>query len=291
MTVHRRDPAPSRFSYRMQRLWLTPTFRFLVRRGLPVLFVLLVLAVVFGSAARRQALLAQYNAVRTQIEHRPEFMLSMLSIEGASPTLADAVRKMLDIPFPVSSFDLDLKKLRAQIEALDAVASANVAVGPDGVLQVTITERQPVAVWRTADGLTLVDGTGHRVASLTKRDARADLPLVVGLGADQAIPQAMALLAAAGPIAPRVRALVRVGERRWDMVLDRHQRVLLPEADPVAALERVIALDQARHLFDRDILSVDMRLPDRPAVQLSPAAFAARQKALGLEAKTGAAKK
>lgn len=291
MTLHRRDPAPSRFSYRMQRLWLTPTFRFLVRRGLPFIAMLLAVTLFFGSSARRQALVAQYNAVRSQIEHRPEFMLSMLSIEGATPTLADAVRKMLDIGFPVSSFDLDLKKIRAQIEALDAVASANVAVGPDGVLQVTITERQPVAVWRTTDGLTLVDKTGHRVASLTKRDARADLPLVVGLGADQAIPQAMALLVAAGPIAPRIRALVRVGERRWDVVLDRHQRILLPETDPVAALERVIALDQARHLFDRDILSVDMRLPDRPAVQLSPAAFAARQKALGLEDKTGAAKK
>lgn len=291
MTMHRRDPAPSRFSYRMQRLWLTPTFRFFIRRGLPLIAMGLVIALFFGSATRRQAMVAQYTSVRTQVEHRPEFMLSMLSIDGATPTLADAVRKMLDISFPVSSFDLDLKTIRAKVEGLDAVASANVRVGPGGVLQVTITERQPIAVWRTADGLMLVDKTGHRVANLTKRDARADLPLLVGPGADEAVPEATALLAAAGPLAPRVRALVRVGERRWDVVLDRHQRILLPETDPVAALERVIALDQARGLFDRDILSVDMRLPDRPAVQLSPAAFAARQKAIGTEEKTGAAKK
>ena len=31
----RRDPAPSRWAYRMQRLWLTPMFRVLCRVGLP----------------------------------------------------------------------------------------------------------------------------------------------------------------------------------------------------------------------------------------------------------------
>lgn len=291
MTMQHRDPAPSRFSYRMQRLWLTPAFRFFVRRGLPVLLVLLLVAAYLGSPARRQAVVAQYDAIRTRIEHRPEFMLSMMSIRGASPALSDAVRKMLDISFPVSSFDLDLKKVRARVQALDAVASADVRVAGNGVLQVTITERKSVAVWRTAAGLTLVDDTGHRVASLTTRDARADLPLVVGPGADKAIGQAMAILAAAGPLRPRIRALVRVGDRRWDIVLDRHQRILLPETDPVVALEHVIALDQARGLFARDILSVDMRLPDRPAVQLSPAAYKARQKALSLAQKTGTAKK
>ena len=44
-----------------------------------------------------------------------------------------------------------------------------------------------------------------------------------------------------------------MGERRWDVVLDRDQRILLPETGPVPALERVIALDKAEHLLDRDI--------------------------------------
>jgi len=35
----RRDPAPSRWQYRMQRLWLTPLFRMLFRVGLPLLVV------------------------------------------------------------------------------------------------------------------------------------------------------------------------------------------------------------------------------------------------------------
>lgn len=288
----RRDPAPSRIAYRMQRLWLTPAFRIFLRHGLPLLVVILFFALYLGNAARRDALIAQFQALKTQVEHRPEFMVSMMSIDGASPDLADAVRGMLNIPFPISSFDLDLKGIRARIEGLDAVASADLRVVSGGVLQVTIHEREPAFVWRTRDGLQLVDATGHRVASLTERDARADLPLIAGDGANAAVPEAQAILAAAGPLEPRIRGLVRVGERRWDVDLDRDQTIMLPEDNPVAALERVIALDQAQDLLSHDITVVDMRLPDRPTLRLSQQAFAARQHALGLDdphAKKGAA--
>jgi cell division protein FtsQ len=66
--------------------------------------------------------------------------------------------------------------------------------------------------------------------------------------------------------------LVRVGERRWDVVLDRGQRILLPPDDPVRTLERVIVLNEARSMLDRDVAVVDMRLAQRPTLQMSQAA-------------------
>ena len=71
-----------------------------------------------------------------------------------------------------------------------------------------------------------------RVAEIDGRLRRPDLPLIAGEGAEQHVPEALALLAETGPVATRVRGLVRVGERRWDLVLDRDQVVKLPEADP-----------------------------------------------------------
>jgi cell division protein FtsQ len=65
-----------------------------------------------------------------------------------------------------------------------------------------------------------------------------------------------------------------MGERRWDMVLDGDARILLPPRAPVAALERVIALQQAQDMLDRDIAVVDMRLGDRPTLRLNRAALA-----------------
>jgi cell division protein FtsQ len=75
------------------------------------------------------------------------------------------------------------------------------------------------------------------------------------------VAEALALFAAAGPLGDRVRGLVRVGERRWDVVLDRDQRILLPETGAVQALEQVLALDAARTCSTATSCVVDMRLP------------------------------
>ncbi len=101
------------------------------------------------------------------------------------------------------------------------------------------------------------------------REARADLPLLAGEGADRAVPEARALLAAAAPVMARVRGLVRVGERRWDLVLDRGQRIMLPETDPVAALIAVTALDQSEKMLERDLTVVDLRNEQRPTIRLA----------------------
>jgi len=140
------------------------------------------------------------------------------------------------------------------------------------VLSVKITERQPVALWRTRDGLAAVDIDGVVTGAVAQRAARSDLPLVAGRGASAALPEALRIFAAAAPADARVTGLVRVGERRWDLVLDRDQRILLPERGAVDALERVMLLAQVQDLLDRDIAAVDMRLPDRPTIRMTQAA-------------------
>ena len=101
--------------------------------------------------------------------------------------------------------------------------------------------------------------------------------------ADKAVPEALLILAAAEPILPRVRGLVRMGERRWDLVLDRGQRVLLPTDAPVKALERMIALDEAQDLLDRDVIAIDLRLQDRPVLRLAPFALGELRRARGID--------
>ena len=281
-TLHR-DPAPSRWAYRVQRVMLTPYMRIFIRTGLPTLALLGVVALYFAHEPNRVALLTAISDLREQFEDRPEFRVSLASIEGASDDLADAVRARLDLALPQSSFDIDLTAARLRIEALDAVKQADLRVRSGGVLQVVITERVPVAVWRTDEGLTLVDDSGHRVAGLSARTDRPDLPLIAGTGAAKATPEALALIAAAGPLGPRIRGLVRMGERRWDIVMDRDQRVLLPELNPVRALERLLALDHVQDIMNRDLLAVDLRNDHRPILRLTPNALGEMRRAQGIE--------
>ena len=264
-----RDPAPSRLSYRINRWLLTPMFRRFLFVGLPVALAVGVGAAYFGDQARRDAIADRFGEIRRGIEQRPEFMVKMMAIDGATDEVAEHIRQIVPVDFPISSFELDLAAVRAQIRTLDAVAQADVRVRAGGVLQVDVVERVPAVVWRAPTGLELLDGEGRRVAALAARTDRAELPLIAGSGADAAVPEALRLIATAEPVKDRLRGLLRVGERRWDVVLDRDQRILLPETGAVEALEQVLALDEARDLLARNVTVVDMRLPHRPTLRLA----------------------
>ncbi|WP_108483451.1 cell division protein FtsQ/DivIB [Oceaniglobus ichthyenteri] len=268
----RRDPAPSRLAYRMERLLLTPAFRRLLWVGVPVFCVSLAVGLYLSDQTRRDALSLMVENVKAKVRDRPEFMVKLMAIDGASPGVAEDIREALPVDFPMSSFDLDLPQMLREVSALDAVAKADLRVRPGGVLQISVQERTPVAIWRNDETLDLLDIEGHRVAPLANRAARPDLPLIAGVGAQKAVEEGVAIMAAAYPLATRLRGLVRVGERRWDVVLDDDQRILLPEIDPVPALEQVLALDEAQDLLARDVVSVDMRNKNRPTVRLGESA-------------------
>ncbi|MCU4652887.1 cell division protein FtsQ/DivIB [Roseibacterium sp. SDUM158016] len=269
----RPDPAPSRLTYRAQRLWLTPFFRMILRVGLPV-FAMLFAALWFATDEEKvNALRDQVAEVRREIEDRPEFRVNLLSIEGASPAVTEEVRGALALDLPVSSFDIDLEALRARVEALPAVASASVRIAGGGYLSVDVAERVPALIWQTRTGTVLIDAEGHFVAALADRVPEAPLPMVAGAGADLAVDEALRLLAAAAPLGDRVRGLVRVGQRRWDVVLRDGPRILLPAAAPRAALDEVLLLQDVQQILDRDLVRIDMRNPSRMTVQLTPDAL------------------
>lgn len=269
----RRDPAPSRWGYRYQRLMLTPGFRRLVRVGVPALVVGGLIA---GWAARdsnRQMIADAFNDMKVQIQQRDEFMVKVMAVDGADVDLADDIRTVLPVEFPVSSFDLNLEEMRQTVAALPAVGDASLRVRPGGILQVNVTQREPVAVFRAPDGLKLIDVEGVLIQSLTARADRSDLPLITGDGARDVLSEGLEIFRVAGPLSPRMRGVVRMGERRWDVILDNGQRIMLPTNEPVGAFERVVALNDAQDLLERDIAVVDMRHAIRPTLRLNERAM------------------
>ncbi|WP_209504517.1 MULTISPECIES: cell division protein FtsQ/DivIB [unclassified Ruegeria] len=271
-TARRSDPAPSRLSYRLQRWMLTPGIRLGVKLGLPICAIAAAVGVYFASQDRREALGTYIADIRTSIQERPEFMVNLMAIDGAGTSLSDDIREVVPLDFPISSWDLDVEQMRDTITGLDPVKSATVRIRPGGILQVNVVERQPVIVWRTHDGLELLDETGAHVKETTSRKDHADLPLIAGAGAGAHVAQALEIFQTARSLGNRVRGLVRVGERRWDLVLDRGQRIMLPTERPVRALERVLAVNEVQDLLERDVAVVDMRLGQRPTIRMTKAA-------------------
>lgn len=263
------DPAPSRWAYRFQRLMLTPVFRFSLRVGVPFALTFSLGMVYLADEARRAHLSDVIADMRASIEERPEFMIKLMDVTGASEEVTAAIHEIVPINFPISSFDLELAQIQRTVQQLNPVRKADVRLQPGGVLQISVKERKTAALWRTHDGLFRIDAEGVYIGLALERSDYPNLPILAGDGADQAVLEAQALMKVAAPLGSRVKGLVRMGARRWDVVLDRDQRIMLPEQGAVRALERVIALDQVQDVFERDLARVDMRLAHRPTIRMN----------------------
>ena len=264
----RPDPAPSRWSYRYQRVMLTPLYRRLLRVGIPFCLSFGIATAYLSDAKVQQSLVLGYLDLRQQVQSRPEFMVKLLAVEGASEVVADDIRMTFPYALPLSSFDMDLDAVRVAVEEIPAVKTAAVRLRQGGVLDVQVTERQPAALLRTTSGLMVVDGEGVVIDIAQVRGDHPDLPVLTGEAAERSVSEALEIRAVSGPLADRMRGLVRMNARRWDVVLEGDVRIMLPELGAVRALERVIVLDQAQDILERDIVAVDMRLPERPTLRM-----------------------
>ena len=70
----------------------------------------------------------------------------------------------------------------------------------------------------------------------------------------------------------RVAAAIRVADRRWNLRLDNDIDVRLPEENPQAAWDRLAKLQAEHKLLERDIIAIDLRVPERLVVRMRPAA-------------------
>jgi cell division protein FtsQ len=279
----RADPAPPKWRWRLERLWLTPLFRALVRKGLPALALAALAAWWAGDATRVAAVRDGWDRMVRAVEERPEFRVDLLRIEGASEQVQADIIEVLPIDLPLSQFALDIDGLRTALQGLDPVREAEVRVQSGGVLLLRIVEREPAVAWMDGARVTVLDAEGHRVASLDSLEAAGPLPVIAGEGADAHVAEALRLFAAAAPISDRLLGLTRVGMRRWDVLLLGGQRIALPEDRPAAALDGALAMHAAKDLLDRDVRVVDLRLPDRPVLRLSPEARAELRRLQDLE--------
>jgi cell division protein FtsQ len=168
---------------------------------------------------------------------------------------------------PILGIDLDAAK--ARLETVPWVRSASIERLLPDTLFIRIGERAPLALWQHGGKFDLVDQDGNVV---TNADIRAypSLPQVVGDGAPAATPDLLALLASEPALQHHVTASVRVGDRRWNIEFDNGIEVALPEDGAVDAWHRLAALDRSDRLLERDVQAIDMRLPDRLVLHVTP---------------------
>jgi cell division protein FtsQ len=207
------------------------------------------------------------------------FRITSIVLAGNNHVSREEVLATAGISGTTSLLFLDVGEARERLKTNPWISDATVLKLYPGELQIGIKEREAFALWQKEGRVSVIadDGT---VLEPYVAPQLLRLPLVVGSGAQTRAKEFLALLAPHPELRDFVRAAVLVGERRWNLRLKNAIDVELPEARIADALEKLVALDREKNLITRDIVLIDLRLPDRITVRLSDPAAQARIDAL-----------
>lgn len=194
------------------------------------------------------------------------FGIENVQIVGNTETSEITVLEQLDLSTnSLVSFDVD--SARERVSKLPWVARATVRKSYPNTLTVNIEERKPFALWQTGGKVFVIDHQGTRIVPL-EENRFAGLPFVVGAGANEKAAGFLAEALAEPAVAQRMKAAVLVAERRWDVHLENGVTVKLPEKATAPALAQLVRLDAEQKLLSRDVIVIDLRMPDRITVRL-----------------------
>ncbi len=245
--------------------------------------LMLTLATLLGSAVlgvvkggHVDAVLTQLADGRNALANSAGFRITSVVINGRKQLSHDEVLGIGGVSGRSSLLFLDATTVRDKLKANPWIADATVQKFYPGQLQIDLVERTAFALWQQGGRLAVIAEDGAVLEPYVARRF-VSLPLVVGKGAETRARDFLALLARYPQVHSVTKAAIFVGERRWNLRLKDGLDIRLPENDVGNALAALSRMDKEDKLFSRDIVAVDMRLPDRLTVQLSEDAAKARE--------------
>jgi cell division protein FtsQ len=283
--LHRRAPAVSaRRVHRDEpplRLIAFLEHRLPRRSGVAATVLLLAASTGLGivKGGHLDAFMTTLSDTRNALANSAGFRITSVAINGRKQLSQDEVLAIGGVNGRSSLLFLDAASVREKLKASAWISDATVLKLYPGELRIDIVERAPFAMWQQDGQLSVISEDGAVLEKYVP-DRFLKLPLVVGKGAATRAKDFLALLARYPQVKAATKAVSFVGERRWNLILKDGLNVRLPESDVGNALALLSNLDKDEHLFAKDIVAIDLRLPDRLVVQLSDDAAKAREDAL-----------
>jgi cell division protein FtsQ len=198
-----------------------------------------------------------------------------ITISGIAELHEHEVLQAAGIDGRMSLAFFDAGAAREALEAQPLIREANVRKIYPGEISISITEREPYALWQKNGELFVISQDGTVIEQM--RDARfVHLPLVVGDKANLKAREYVALLGEVGAMRNRIKGATLVSGRRWNVKFDNGVDVRLPENGAPEAMARLARLDKEQKILDRDVIAIDLRQEDRVTLRLTEEGAAAR---------------
>jgi cell division protein FtsQ len=163
------------------------------------------------------------------------FKLNNIIIEG---------QKNLDIKELLSQFNadnntpifaIDLNETKKIVEQNTWLKKAIIRRSLPYTIQIMLVEKEPVALWQYKQEMFLIDADGSAI----KGDVQKFNHLLhfVGQGANVYAAELMKMLEDKKQLSEKLQSIVRVGNRRWNLIFQNGTLVKLPEFNTSVALE------------------------------------------------------
>lgn len=218
------------------------------------------------------------NSMIASMTSQVGFEASKLVVNGNNNLDINVLQARLATQLGNSLFAFEVDAARQEVLNDPWVKSATVRkVYPDTIV-VDVVERKPVALWQSQGEVHLIASDGFVIAKASQ--TQMNLPQVVGEGANMAASEFLSVMNRYPGISQKANAYVRVAGRRWNLSMASGVQVLLPESDWQYALSDLQDLQNQKEMLERDILQIDMRLPDRLVIKLDPEMAEVRKTAI-----------
>jgi cell division protein FtsQ len=277
------DAPPPKVLLRAERAQRAPlNWRLRLDRPAPHRFdIALTLFVLAGAALLGAERGGQLDGVVTEASRAGDWVarsvglgVTVVTVSGTTHMSEPRILAIAGIDASRSLPFFDVAEAKARLEADPLIKQASVRKLYPNQVVIDIVERTPYAVWQKDGDVSAIAADGAPIDEVV--DGRyADLPFVVGEGANARVREYVQLLDAMEELKPRVEAGVLVGQRRWNLRLKSGVEIKLPEDNPLAAVTELLRLQRQSRILDKDMLALDFRVPGRVFVRLTEDAAAA----------------
>lgn len=196
------------------------------------------------------------------------FKCEHIKIEGVKYANKDDIKKAISTKIGSSIFLESPEEIRETIEKISWVRTAVVRRKLPNTLSIRVVEYQPIAYWQVDQHLFLIDSHGVIIQAERHRNL-THLPVITGEKAAEKFPQLIKEIEDFPDIYNRITGAVFISKRRWDIILDAKVKIKLPEQNIKSAMQYLYKLEGDHSLSNKDISSIDLRIPDRAFFTLS----------------------
>ena len=191
-----------------------------------------------------------------------------IRISGLTHHDPELLMRALDIKPGGSLLGFDAGQARRMLEGMDWVASASVQRKFPNMLEVSVIEREAVAIWQRDGSYYLIDNAGVAMGGLDIL-GKSHFLLVTGEGANLGAAELINHIEVYPDLKMKVRAAAMVGKRRWTLYLDTGVKIALPETGVPEALAKVSALNASQNILAKGITELDMRIAGQATVSIA----------------------